>query len=309
MPSRPAHRYVLIGASGYIGSAFARELTRRELPFLPFSRRDVDYYDVDALRDALRGARATFVINAAGYTGRPNVDACESHRAECLRANALLPATIGEACRDLRLPWGHVSSGCIYQGSRPGGAGFREHDPPNFCFRTDNCSYYSGAKALGEELLTDFPECYIWRVRLPFHSSHEPRNYLSKLLTYERLLDVRNSLTELHEFIDCCLRMTQLGLPFGTYHLTNGGSITTREITDILQRAGFAGRTFRFFEDEAEFMRLAAHTPRSSCVLDNSKALAAGLPLSEVHDAVARCARELAEWGGRSEEWGAGSEE
>jgi hypothetical protein len=35
-------------------------------------------------------------------------------------------------------------------------------------------------------------------------------------------------------------------------------------------------------------MQQAASTPRSNCVLDVSKAMAAGLPLSPVHEAVER---------------------
>ena len=56
-----------------------------------------------------------FVINAAGYTGKPNVDACEVAKAECLSGNAVLPGLIREVCEDMNIPWGHVSSGCIFR--------------------------------------------------------------------------------------------------------------------------------------------------------------------------------------------------
>ena len=38
-----------------------------------------------------------FLINAAGYTGKPNVDACELHKADCLMGNAVLPGIIAQA--------------------------------------------------------------------------------------------------------------------------------------------------------------------------------------------------------------------
>ena len=38
--------------------------------------------------------------------------------------------------------------------------------------------------------------------------------------------------------------------------------------------------------DHEHFMRIAAKTPRSNCVLDSSKAVAAGLPLSPVEEAL-----------------------
>jgi hypothetical protein len=45
---------------------------------------------------------------------------------------------------------------------------------------------------------------------------------------------------------------------------------------------------FKFFGSEAEFVQKAAATTRSSCVLDNSKALQAGLKLSGVVEAIER---------------------
>ena len=58
------------------------------------------------------------MINAAGFTGRPNVGACETAKYECLQGNAVLPGIIREVCEDLKIQWGHVSSGCIYSGTR-----------------------------------------------------------------------------------------------------------------------------------------------------------------------------------------------
>jgi len=54
----------------------------------------------------------------------------------------------------------------------------------------------------------------------------------------------------------------------------------------MITRHGLSDRQFSFFESEQEFMQQAASTPRSNCVLDVGKAIAAGLPLSPVHDAV-----------------------
>ena len=143
----------LLGGNGYVGSAFQRCLTSAGHDYAVISRGDIDYSDGVTLRDYLRQVRPRFVINAAGYTGRPNVDACELHKADCLAGNAVLPGIIRDVCEELTIPWGHVSSGCIFTGARPDGSGFTEDDAPNFSFRQNNCSFYSGCKALGEEVL------------------------------------------------------------------------------------------------------------------------------------------------------------
>jgi dTDP-4-dehydrorhamnose reductase len=279
----------ILGASGYLGRIFIRYFERNGIRYSALSRSRIDYYDPATLERACSGA--SFVINAAGFTGKPNVDACEDHKTQCLLANTVLPGIIAEVCQKLDLPWGHLSSGCIYTGCRADGGGFRESDPPNFSFRQNNCSFYSGCKALGEEVLGDDPRCYVWRIRLPFNHLDHPRNYLSKLLQYERLLDACNSLSDIDEVVAACHACWTGRLEYGIYHLTNRGSVTTRQIVELMRRHRVTNQRFQFFASEEEFLRVAVRTPRSNCVLDNSKALAAGLHLSPVDEALDRALR------------------
>ncbi len=105
---------LLLGATGYIGEAFSKELQRRKADFIPLSRKQVDYARFDVLWEFLKTKKPAFVVNAAGYTGKPNVDACELHKADTLQGNTLFPQTVAHACAAAKIPWGHVSSGCIY---------------------------------------------------------------------------------------------------------------------------------------------------------------------------------------------------
>jgi dTDP-4-dehydrorhamnose reductase len=283
----------LLGGSGYVGQAYQALLRRKGLPFRNLSRAEVDYTDPVVLGDLLRRDRPEFLINAAGYTGKPNVDACELHKAECLFGNSVLPGYIARACAAAGVPWGHVSSGCIYNGARADGTGYQEDDPPNFTFRANHCSFYSGTKGLGEEALAGAPQVYIWRLRIPFNEIDHPRNYLTKLMRYEQLLDATNSISQLDEFAAATLACWERRVPFGTYNVVNPGAITTREIVDQIRRLGVCTKPFRFFASEDEFMRVAAKTPRSNCVLDPGKLAAAGIRLVEIHAAVER---DLRRW-------------
>ena len=283
----------LLGGSGYVGHAYQALLTRRGIPFRNLRRAEIDYTNRETLRAALLRDQPEFLINAAGYTGKPNVDACELHKHECLFGNAVLPGIVAEACADARVPWGHVSSGCIFTGARPDGSGFTETDTPNFTFRTNNCSFYSGSKALGEEVLAGKPEVYIWRLRIPFNHVDNPRNYLTKLLRYQRLLEATNSISQLEEFCAATFACWEKHVPFGTYNVTNPGRVTTHEVVDLIKRSGVSNKDFVFFRDEDEFMHLAAKTPRSNCVMDSGKLARAGITMTEVHEAVAR---DLQRW-------------
>ena len=61
---------ILLGASGYVGQSLRRAMERRSTPGRLLSRGEVDYTIADDLRNFLRRERPSFVINAAGYTGR-----------------------------------------------------------------------------------------------------------------------------------------------------------------------------------------------------------------------------------------------
>jgi dTDP-4-dehydrorhamnose reductase len=295
---------LVLGAGGYVGGRFSAYLSARGLKTIPLSRTRVDYTTADGLRRFLKEERPDCVINAAGYTGKPNVDACESAKAETLFGNTVLPLRIAEACAAEGIPLGHVSSGCIYQGARGYDGdtplGFREEDTPNFSFLHGPCSFYSGTKAMAEEYLKPYPNVYIWRLRVPFDGQDSSRNYLSKLLRYKRLLDVRNSLSHLEDFVAACWATLERGLPPGTYNVTNPGSVTTREVVDLIQQQGrkrlgkgdtFSAermlKDFSYFESEDEFMKTSAIAARSSCVLDTAKAEKFNLPLRPVREAIA----------------------
>ncbi|HWA10198.1 MAG TPA: sugar nucleotide-binding protein [Opitutaceae bacterium] len=283
----------LLGGSGFVGQAYQKLLTRKGIAFRNLRRADIDYSDSARLAAALAADKPEFLINAAGYTGKPNVDACELHKADCLFGNAVLPGRIAAACAAAKVPWGHVSSGCIFTGARPDGTGFTETDTPNFTFRRNNCSFYSGTKALGEEVLAGEPNVYIWRLRIPFDQFDNPRNYLTKLLRYQTLLEATNSISQLEEFVTATFACWEKRVPFSTYNVTNPGHVTTHEVVDLIRKTGVSNKDFVFFKDESDFMARAAKTPRSNCVMDSGKLASVGIRLTEVHAAVER---DLRRW-------------
>ena len=291
------HDFAILGSTGYLGSKFVRRIEAKGWLALGLSRKEVDYTNVDYLSAWLHDNKPTFLINAAGYTGKPNVDACEKDKSECLFGNAVLPGRVREVCGDLGIKWGHVSSGCIYSGERPGGGGWKEEDEPNFCFSQPPCSFYSGTKALGEEVLAGDENSYVWRLRIPFNEESNRRNYLQKLLNYENLLEAENSISHIDEFVESCLKCFELELQPGIYNLTNPGSITTRQITHWMHEEGVTNKDFSFFQDETDFMDRAALTPRSNCVLDATKAEQAGVGMRPVEEAVRDSLRKMKQGG------------
>jgi dTDP-4-dehydrorhamnose reductase len=310
---------VLLGATGYIGQQFATTLRERGQAFVAPARSQVDYTRFEVLLEYLRVNKAEFLINAAGYTGKPNVDACETDWAGTLQGNTLFPAMVAHACATTGIPFGHVSSGCIYAGAKvvTGGQmrvekdlsqprmqlliqenrgafhGFAETDEPNFSFRQPPCSFYSGTKALGEEAIKNTGKNYIWRLRIPFDQFDNPRNYLSKLQNYPKVYENMNSLSHRADFASACLELWQRRALFGAYNVTNPGFVTSSQVVKMIQEILKPRRTFDFWKDDEEFYRTAARTPRSNCILDVSKLLATGVAIRPVERALSE---SLEQW-------------
>jgi dTDP-4-dehydrorhamnose reductase len=304
---------LLLGGTGYVGEAFQRELVARGAAFRNVRRSEADYGRLDVLRGILQGTRPEFVVNCAGYTGKPNVDACELARADTLVGNTLLAQTIAHACAVEGIPWGHVSSGCIYAGAKvtsPDGSvravkdlatpeirrlietdrsvftGFTEEDAPNFSFRDGPCSFYSGTKALGEEAILGVGSSYVWRLRIPFDGIDNARNYISKIQRYSKVYDNANSVSHRADFAKACLDLWALKAPFGIYNVTNPGWVTTRDVVRQVEKHLKPAKPFEFWESDEEFYKAAAKTPRSNCLLDPGKMLRAGVRIRSVEEAL-----------------------
>lgn len=284
---------VILGKSGYLAKKFLNFSYDHSV--MGVGRGDFNYFCKTALHDFLRNNETQFLVNCAGYTGKPNVDACELAKYDCLQGNAVLPGIIREVCEDLKISWGHVSSGCIYSGRRPDGGGWKEDDDPNFSFRSPPCSFYSGTKALGEEVLDGAENCFVWRLRIPFNHEPSPRNYLQKLLNYDNLLEAENSVSHLEGFCQKCIECFTKDIEPGIYNMTNPGSINTSQVTEWMIEEGLTDKKFNFFKSEDEFMKKAAKTPRSNCVLDTTKAEKAGIGMRPVEQAMIDSIRKMSQ--------------
>jgi len=283
--------YIVLGKTGYIAEAFIAELTNKGLDYIALSRRDVDYADYKTFSEYLdlnwsNFSKNSTIINCAGYTGKPNVDACEANKDQAILGNVVLPLMLSGLCRARGLVFVQISSGCIYNGYDKY---FSEEDEPNFTFNTG--SFYSGTKELAERVIKDNSLCYIFRLRIPFDHKPSARNYINKLLSYDKLIDMTNSLSHRGDFVKYCIDLMVDRAPFGIYNVTNKGGITTREVVDLIKyhlRDNYvpviAHKEFKFFEDYEAFEGVIK-APRSNCILDTSK-IEKYIPIRSAEDAL-----------------------
>lgn len=234
---------ILVVGRGWTGNKMSAELSSRGHNVFSCSH-------TDAL-DMLGSIAVDWVVNCAGVTGVPNVDACELDKQNTISGNAIYPALLHTACERRHIRFAHFSSGCIYQGTIDS---VDAH--PNFFGST-----YSISKGISDVYLKD--KAQVYRIRMPFTGKDEPKNYLSKVLKYAntgKLIDSgHNSLTDLDEAVRVASDLIEAGKPNGYYNLVNSGSITMHELMDMF------GMSVEWFTDE-EF-KAATVAARSTCTI------------------------------------------
>ncbi len=278
---------ILFGSTGYIGTEFKKQLDLIKKPVFYWPNTSkTTFEDLERWYEDLNYPLIGAAINAAGFTGKPNVDACESLKEDTIHGNIVWPQILTDWCMLNDIPLGHVSSGCIYGGKREDGKGFTEEDEPNFCFKYNNSSFYSGTKAVAEKIVGRWKKSYIWRLRIPFEENDNARNYLSKLLKYDKVLQAENSISNKQEFVTACLELLLKNSPYGIYNVVNTGSITTDKIIEKLKT--ICDKEFELI-DETQFYTGQSRAPRSNCVMDNSKLLAQGIKMRTVEEAIDHC--------------------
>lgn len=210
---------ILVVGRGWTGKKMINELTSRNHIVAACSH-------LDAIRE-VETTTYDCVVNCAGITGSPNVDACESDKAGTVEANAIFPVRLYEACSNNFAKLAHFSSGCIYQGEI-----VNVHADPNYFG-----SIYSISKGISDLYLKNKPFALVFRIRMPFTGVDEHKNYLSKVLNYAKtgkLIDLgQNSLTYLDEAIKVAADLIEEG-ESGPINLVNSGSINMHELVDMM---------------------------------------------------------------------------
>lgn len=111
---------LVFGQTGQV----ARELARRAPDAVYLGRGQADLADPAACAAAIRAHAPDVVINAAAYTA---VDRAETDEAAALQVNGAAPGAMAQACADLGIPFLHVSTDYVFDGS--GTAPWKPEDP------------------------------------------------------------------------------------------------------------------------------------------------------------------------------------
>jgi dTDP-4-dehydrorhamnose reductase len=280
--------YHVILGKGFIGTHLSQYFKRNNIDHKIFSQSELDYTDPNTFEDFLdsNDKDIKWVINCSGYTGVPNVDGCEDNKELCYAYNVLYPMQVVKLCNQYKIPVIHIGSGCIYSGYEKE---FTEEDTPNFGIYSNQSSYYSKCKHVFETFAKEF-NCYILRIRIPFTDILTRKNYFSKLLNYDTLINELNSVTSLNDFDEFIVRFISTKPKYGIYNVVNPEPVKAEEVIEILKDNRIVNSKWRFIE----LKDLNTKANRSNCVLTTDKIKDLGLQLPNTRTSLLRDISTLA---------------
>ena len=215
---------ILILGKGYVGSRLQEELG------CAISEKKIQsYQDADA---EIKKFKPDILINCIGHVGR-NVDECEQDIDRSLMVNSFIPLILAEAAIRNNTRFVHISSGCIYHYDYGLDKPITEDKTPDF-FEL----FYSRTKIYSEQPLANLSSKYpilVVRIRVPLDGRPHPRNLLTKLISYKKVINAPNSVTYMPDFVAALKHLIKIKA-HGVYNVVNKGPLVYAQLMDAYKR-------------------------------------------------------------------------
>ncbi len=269
-------KIIVYGGKGWIGKQFLSVLNNAGKDYVSLNTRIENTEEVE--KD-IEKYQPTHIISFTGRThgsieGKKysTIDYLEQSGKlrENVRDNLLGPILLSNLCKKNRIHYTYLGTGCIfkYDENHPYEKeenGFLEQDLPNFFG-----SSYSTVKGVTDQLMSKLNKetTLNLRIRMPITNIDNPRNFITKITTYEKICSIKNSMTVLPDLLPLVLDMMQHQY-VGTMNLTNPGLISHNEILSLYKKYVDPNFTWKNFSIEEQKQILASD--RSNNYLDTHR--------------------------------------
>lgn len=264
---------ILIFGKGFIGERLSEALGGAVS-----ERRIVSFADAD--REAEKFS-PRILINCIGHTGEKNVDGCELDKDRTLTSNVAVPLILAEVALRRKLKLVHISSGCIYHFDYSRDRPITEEKIPDFFDL-----FYSRTKIYAERALDVLSKKYnilIVRIRIPLDNRPHPRNILTKLLNYKKVIDLPNSVTYIPDFVLALKHLLKKDAR-GIYNVVNSGGLRYPDLLDV----------YRKYKPDFQYERLdhkKLNLVRTNLILSTKKLQKSGFKMRGIKEVFEECVK------------------
>ena len=266
---------LIYGHRGWIGNQFIDILKKQSIPF---NTGKVRVNNINEIEKEILDSNPTHIISFIGRTHGSigdkkytTIDYLEQEGKlyENVRDNLFSPFVLAEICSRKNIHYTYLGTGCIfkYDDKHPFGEeinGFTEDSTPNFFG-----SSYSIVKGFTDKIMKLYENNVLnLRIRMPITGAENPRNFITKIVNYEKVCSVPNSMTVLPELLPCVVDMMKKSIT-GTMNLTNPGLVCHNEILEMYKEIVNPYFSWKNFTQEEQRSILAAD--RSNNFLETTK--------------------------------------
>lgn len=283
--------WLIYGGRGWIGSQIVQLLKDLNENVIVGSSR-IDNYETT--KSEIETTKPDRIICTTGRTSGPgfsNIDYLEQPGKiiENLRDNLQGPLNLAQICQKLGIHMTYMGTGCIfeYDDKHPmsSGIGFTEQDSPNF-----KDSQYSAVKGVTDSLIRNFDMVLNLRIRMPISNQVNPRNFITKITQYKKVISIPNSMTVLEELLPILIDLAKNQIT-GTLNFTNPGAISHAEILDMYKE--IVNPNFEYEVMDLEELKKYTSGRRSNNYLETDLLQQLYPDIKKIHEAVRQSLIEM----------------
>lgn len=231
-------KVLIFGSKGQVGLELSRRMPK-QFDAILLDRIGVDLIDPRAVSNAVQFYRPDAVINVAAFT---DVDLAEEHEDDANLVNGLAPEAMARSCAELGIPFLHVSTDYVFDGS-----GSAAHKPDAV---PAPVNAYGRSKLLGETRIV-FAAANSLILRTSWVFSAHRKNFLKTMLRLGRekqsldiVADQFGGPTPASAIADALLKAAtdmHAGMPGGLYHFSAEPDVSRSEFARfIMMNSGLA---------------------------------------------------------------------
>ena len=220
--------YVVLGSNGFLGSNIISILKKQGKSVLEVNDR---LEDISKIEEKIVKSRANYVICAAGISGKPTIEWCETHEAETYRTNFLSMIDLMRITNKLSKHLTIFGSGSVYTSQNKK---YSETDIPDYYDKV-----YCKWRIDLEKQINMFNNVLYLRIMYPISGDGNPKCFLSKMLTrVNNIHNIKVSVTIVPSLFPLISVMCNTNLT-GIYNFVNKGTISLVNILNITQKSHY----------------------------------------------------------------------
>jgi len=283
-------KLLIFGSKGWIGMQFIEYLKLRNDEEIEFFLSEVRADNEKEVEKEIEEYKPTNILSFIGRTygyGINSIDYLEQKGKlkDNIRDNLFGPFVLANIANKNNIHYTYLGTGCIFNQKNPLDKSYTEEDNADFYG-----SSYSIVKGFTDRMIKMYSNSLNLRIRMPIVNYNHSRNFITKILSYNKIVSMPNSMTVLKDFYPVILDLIKRK-EVGTLNLVNPDVITHNEILEMYKE--IVDPTFKWDNFTIEEQNEILKSERSNNQMDTSKLISLYPDIPNIKDSIKDCLLEM----------------